>query len=310
MTKKGIIKKIGLSVAVFLAILYTSNPVWAEKNEVSMLVSPMNQSIVLTPGDTYHGSFKIANPNSSTANLEYEIEQKSFYVDENYDTIFDETSSPIVNWTTIDSNETGILAPNTNVEVRFTIDVPENVAGGGQYEAFLVKTVDNNMPDEANTTIKEQLIMAHLVFAEISGETIRQGEIVDINVPSFLLSGNITGSASIKNTGNIHGQAKYTLQVYPLFSSEEVYTNEENPDTHIILPDRTLYNETAWNNTPAIGIFNVVYTVEFEGVTAQVKKMVIKCPVWLLFIILFAIIALIIWIFLKANKRRGAKRER
>ena len=304
------IKRIRLSLLAPAIMLLTS-PVLTTcaDSEVSFGLSPMKQSIVLNPGDTYHGSFKIVNPNSSKNELEYEIERKSFYVDEGYGTTFDEIASPIVDWTTLNSDATGIVAPNSNVDIKFTIEVPEDAASGGQYEAFMVKTKksdvgDGNMQNGAG--IQEQLIMAHLVFAEIAGNTVRQGEIVSVDVPSFLLSGNITGSAAIKNTGNIHGEAKYIMQVYPLFSSEEAYTNEEDPDTRIILPDRTLYNELAWSETPDMGIFNVIYTVEFEGVTTQVSKLVIKCPIWLLFIIIFIIFAIIIWIVMRV-KHHGKK---
>ena len=304
-------KKFGLGLMVVLITIMGPSAAWAD-GEVSFGLSPMKQSIVLNPGDTYHGSFKIVNPRDSEVDLEYEIEQKSFYVDEDYGTTFNEMNSPIVDWTTLSVSNTGTLTPNNNVDIKFTIEVPETATAGGQYEAFLVKTKKTDVGGDiqSGAGIQEQLIMAHLVFAEIAGDTIRQGEIIDINVPGFLMSGNITGSASIKNTGNIHGEAKYTLQVFPLFSNEEVYTNEENFDTKIILPDRILYNETAWSNTPAMGIYNVIYTVEFEGVTAQVSKMVIKCPIWLLFIIIFAIAAIVIYFVARAKARKSSKARR
>lgn len=294
---------------ITLLIPIASTALAANETTIGFSVSPMGQSIVLMPGDTYYGSFSVVNPNNNTSEIFYEVSQKSFYVDEDYGTTFDEEDSPIVEWTTIESGGTGIIAPNSKSDVIFKIEVPTDAPAGGQYEAFNVAVkgvAKNTSGSESNSglTVQENMVISHLVFAEIAGDTVRQGEITDISVPSFLFSGDITGHSAIRNTGNIHGVAKYTLQVFPLFSDEEMYTNEEHPMTNTILPDRTFYFENSWKDTPAMGIFRVVYTVEFEGAKAQVSKVVIKCPIWLLFIIIFVVFAIIIWFISRAKMRK------
>ena len=275
-------------------------------------VSPMTQKIVLTPGESYRGTFGIVNPVYNTKTFYYKLSVEPFYVDEDNNPIFENNGdyNQIVDWVSLD-NETGSVEPNNTNYVNFTIHTPSDAPAGGQYAIIRVASDYDAMEVEEGgknaVSIQNIMTIAHEIFAEVAGETERQGKIIDVNMPSFLLSGNITGASQVKNTGNVHGDAKYTLQVFPLFSDEEVYTNEENPETHTILPDRTLYAETSWVETPTIGIFNVIYTVEFEGSTAQVKKMVIKCPIWLLFIIIFAITAIILWLIMKARSRKSSK---
>lgn len=301
----------GLLVALLaMAVaLLPFNGAWAEDSKGAFTVSPMNQKLILDPGESYTASFKIHAPATNNVDMNYEISVGAFYVDEDYETTFDEAGdmNQIVDWITIDSAKKGKLTPNEGEEVIFTIDVPKDAPAGGQYATIKVTSkADESGESTSGTaaTVQQVFQIAHLVFAEITGDTIHNGEIAEINVPSFLLSGNIAGTSAIKNTGNVHGSAKYTLQVFPLFSGEEVYTNEEEPETRTILPDRTLYNELTWENTPAFGIFNVIYTVEFEGVTAQVSKLVIKCPIWLLAIIIFIIAVLIIWLIIRARGRK------
>ena len=283
-------------------------------------VSPMDEKIVLNPGDEYSSSIDVFVPTNYDNDIKYSIEVAPFFVDENYTNDFNNTygtNNEMIKWITIESPKEGRLSSGEKTTVEYKITVPQNAPGGGQYASILVganiwsdensdENSNNTQEDGVSTGVKEIRKIAHTIYAEITGDVVRQGEITDVNVPGFLLSGNITGSSSVKNTGNVHGEAKYILQVFPLFSGEEIYTNEEDPQDRTILPDRTLYNETTWDQTPGIGIFNVVYTVEFEGVTQQVSKMVIKCPIWLLFIIIFIIVAIIIYFIVRA-KNRGKK---
>ena len=277
---------------------------------VSLNVAPMHQKIVLMPGESYEGSFTVSNAASNDEALHYGTSVMPFYLDDSNSVVFEKNDNynQIVDWITV-KNGTGSLAPNSSEIIRYSIDVPENAPAGGQYAMIKVGSVNPDTLSSGNSVnIDITYGVGYLIYAEVTGATERRGEIIEADVPGFIFDGNITASSSIKNTGNVHGIAKYTLQIFPLFSSEEVFTNEEEPATRTIIPEQTIYNETVWDKTPVFGVFNVIYNVEYEGATAQVKKMVIKCPIWLLFIIIFAIVALIIWLVLRA-KNRGNKRR-
>lgn len=273
----------------------------------SFSVSPMNQRIVLSPGETYRGSFKVVNPETNTANFPYVAKVEPFYVDNDYNPIYENNGdyNQIVDWITIE-NDKGLIAPNNVEEIYFTVNVPSNAAAGGQYAAITVTSDNPEATVEGNLNINAKYSIAHIIYAEVAGTTVRTGDIQETSMPSFVSSGNITASSVIKNTGNVHGTATYTMQVFPLFSNEEIYTTEENPETMTILPNRTLYHESVWYNTPAAGIFNVVYKVKYEGLETEISKMVIVCPIWLMILILAVILAIIIWIVV-AVKKHGKK---
>ena len=309
-------------IMLILALSFViTSKVSAASEVYSFSVSPMKEKILLNPGDEYSSSIKVYTTTEYSTDIKYKISVAGYYVDENYQNIFEECIDrcDMANWITIDSPTEGRLSPGEQTIVEYTINVPKDIHGGGQYASIIVEgepwkddNEDNNSSDDKEgigSFIQEEKRIAYTIYAEVSGNIIKKGEIEDINVPSFLISGDIKGFASVKNSGNVHSDATYKLQVFPLFSDEEIYTNEENPDTSTILPDRTRYEETAWAGTPGLGIFNVVYTVEFEGAKAQVSKIVIKCPIWLLFLIIFIIVSLIIWIILRIRARSNGGRK-
>ena len=301
-----------VTITILSGCLLNSMHVHAATGDVySIGVSPMTQKIILNPGEKYDGSFTINNPADREDDFYYTVSVEPFYVDENYNAYNKRTGNlnQIVDWVTL-ANTEGVLHPNDIKEIKFSINVPENAPAGGQYASISVQARSSNDEDSESSMgvkINQVVSIAHNIFAEISGTTIRHGEILSVDLPSFLFSGNIVGSALVKNTGNVHGAARYTMQVFPLFSSEEIYTNEENPQSVLILPDRQYYNELTWTETPPVGIFNVKYTVEFEGSIAEVSKMVIVCPIWLLFIIIFITVALIIWLVVKIRTHGKSK---
>lgn len=315
MKRNSIFKRLAMVVAAFVAgvSMLATPAVYADGEEGNVngfSMSPMYEKIVLNPGDTYSSTFKIRNTYDANTPFYYTVIKQPYYRDNDNQAVFEDVDgrSQIVDWTTIDSAEKGVIQPGDATMVDFTINVPESAPAGGQYMVITVSSDSSAANGSGNgITIQESVAMGYTIYAEITGTTIHRGEIVSANLPSFMISGNIIGSSTVKNTGNVHGTATYKLQVYPLFSGEEVYTNEENPDTRLIMPNRTVYFETHWDGTPPIGIFNVRYTVEFEGVETVVEKLVIICPIWTIFVIIMAILLLVTWLVMK---NRGGKKKR
>jgi hypothetical protein len=254
----------------------------------------MRESVVLNPGDVYKSSFVVSNPGYSEVTTSYHTTISPFYVNEDHDPIFtnENDSGLIADWIKITSGGTGKLEPNETALVEFEIDVPETAPAGGQYAAIGV-VVDFAMDtQEGGINIGEGMAINHVVLAEITGNSIMSGDVLDTGVQSFMLGGAITAYSTVENTGNIHGLATYTMEVYPLFSNEAIYTNKETPESHYVMPGRKFYYESYCPNSPSVGIFNVYYKVEFQGITTETTRMVVVCPWWLLFLIILAIIIL------------------
>lgn len=267
--------------------------------------SPIRQEKILVPGTTDDLTLTLSTPSDATEDADYELEVRPFSVDDNNETHLEAKGnySLLASWIEIPEDvQKGTLKPNETKQINCTITVPSNAPAGGQYVAIVIKTFDRN--DQGIGHVFE---MTHMVYAEVAGETIRQGEIESLDVPSFLFSGKITGSATVKNLGNVHSTVKHTLKVFPLFGDEEFFTNEENPqDNNIVMPETSRFSSITWDGTPSIGIFRVHYIVEFEGVKNEVEKIVIVCPIWLLAIIA-AFVAVLIYSLLTRGRHKKSK---
>lgn len=316
-----------LMVAGILAISPIIAPIagtaWADSN--SMTVSPPYQKIILTPGETYTNSLSISNSVNSTRDLKYAVQVGSFSqkrgndpdAKDDYgslDHISVSSYNQIMDWIKLDK-ESGVIAPGESENIGYTINVPEDAPGGGQYATLLaIDETTSGLPGEGNISIDQKFQFASIIYAEVAGETRQEGEVSNNNIPSFLLSSPLEATSMVKNNGNVHTDAEYTFQVWPLFGDEEICTNEESPETSLILPETERYHAQSCD-LPSVGIFRAKQTVKIFGEESTVEKMVIICPLWLLFIIIFVIVALIIWLVMrirahkKGSRRAEAKSE-
>lgn len=287
-------------------------------------VSPQLQEYVLMPGQSVTGEVEAFNPSDAEGKFYYIAEVVPFSVSEDgdYSPSFDVENgyTDIVNWVTMsDDDESGMkevrgtLEPGEEGKAYFTITVPKDARGGGQYFGVRIKTDAEATQDADNNdtvAIKEVLGIVSLVYVEVSGDITVKGEITKNDIPSFFLNPPISTSFMMKNEGNTHAKISYYLQVYPLFSDEEVYTNEEDMETRYVLPGASRMITQSWDNSPAVGVFKVRQVVYYDSTDNEpsiTEKIVIICPIWLIFVVLFVIFALIFYFVAKSKARKKAK---
>ena len=280
----------------------------------SMRVSPRNQKLILIPGEKYSDSITISNENDSTRDLKYGIAVGSFSenggengIDDygNVDHVSVSNYNQMMDWISFDK-ESGTVPPNTSDKVTYTIDVPENAPAGGQYATIIVKDeTDKDASDNGNVAVQSTFQYASIIYAEVAGESVQSGKILENNIPTISFSTPLTVSSMVENSGNVHTDASYTLEVRSLFSDDLIYSNDEDEKTSLILPETKRYHVQEWKGTPMIGIFKVKQIVEIFDDVSTVEKVVLICPIWLMLIVLFLIIAMIIWLVARSRARRG-----
>ena len=314
------IKKIFTSLMIMTTIIGGGVAVfqtaWAEENSTAIVLSPMSEKMVLTPGEKYQGSLKISNPNTSTDDLKYSVSIESFSQTRdsnsnddygNVDTQTVTAYNQIMGWIT-PGKKSGTVAPNQTDILTYTIDVPMDAPAGGQYATIVITDETDHSAGGSNVNIDSIPRVASIIYAEVAGETRNTGEIKENNIPGFLMNNTLEATSMVKNTGNVHTNATYTLQVWPLGSNEEICTNEEKPAENLIMPETEKYHVESCT-LPSVGIFRAKQKVTIFGEQSIVEKTILVCPLWLLFIILFIVFLIIFWIVMRVRKHGKASKR-
>ncbi len=296
----------GLTASLMLAIsgLCGVAPANAENFKTHLLVSPASQTLgKLEPGKTYSGEFNVRN--IGTEQFTFKVYAAPYYEqNEQGDPTYTVSNNYtyLSEWITFDTT-TGSLEPQGTKTVKYTVKIPTNARGGAQNAAIMVESedsVDNTKTVSASTRI------AMILFSQIDGETNMCGKIVDKEIPSLLLNPPISAWGRVENCGNIDLNVKYVMSVYPLFSNEEIYTNEEQPKVLATLPETRRYTSLDWEDTPSFGIFKVKLDITYNGNTETIEKLVIVCPLWLIVLVIVFIGAVVFWLVSRNRNRKKA----
>jgi hypothetical protein len=290
-----------------MALCGASSVSAADVPDYRLQISPAKEDIGdLKPGETYTGVFKVQNTGAKDFNFKVSVTPYSV-ADQYYSTNEESNQyTDIVEWVKF-SQTSGHVDPNGEVEITYTVTVPADVPAGGQYALLTAELVNESGSTDGSglTTINR---VGMILYSNVQGNTRKTASVIENKVPSFLLNPPVQATSIVENTGNTHTNAKYVLQVYPLFGDEEVYTNEENPTTLTILPETQRFNTITWPNAPHLGIFRVKQTVTIFDKVSVTEKVVFLCPIWFLFIIIALIFCAIFWIVTRIRARRQDRR--
>lgn len=294
----------GMLFSLALVLGSFSSPVYAaDTPDYRIQVSPVRIELELKPGKTTTETFRVQNTGSKK--FSYTVSVVPYNVkgdDYSADFLTETRYNDIVKWVTF-SQTSGTLESDSEDEITVTVKVPTSVPEGGQYAAIMASMDASDTPDGMGVSIVRQVGI--LVYsANVEGHTVKTASIEENKIPVFIFNPPITVSSLVKNSGNVHAEASYTLQVFPLFSDEEVYTNEEHPVKQMVLPGTNRYNELSWDGAPALGIFRVKQTVKIFDEVSVTEKLVFLCPIWFLFIVLLLIFCVIFWIVSRVRNRR------
>lgn len=259
-------------------------------------VSPMSQKITLRPGETYKGSIMVANPKAATEDFYYKVAIYPYFIKgDSYETDFETMSdwSRIVDWTTLE-DETGVLKPNDMKKINFTIEVPENAPGGGQYMMLGVSS-DAPMDDNEGAAIQSIYEMASLIYANVEGAAIHEGQVLENRIPGFVMDGKPFVATKVTNTGNVHETAEITISVKNNFNGETIYPKDGEKNTFevVVMPESTREVKKDIANLPPLGVFEINETVSYMGGETGSTAVVVVCPAWFILLV-FATLASVI----------------
>ena len=145
-----------------------------------------------------------------------------------------------------------------------------------------------------------------ILYAQVAGETRAEGRIIDNQIKTFMLSGPISATSIVENTGNVDLEGKYFLKVKTLFTDRIIYTNEEAPIEKVVLPGTKRFVTSRWENSPNFGIYKVEQTIDFASDSDTLEKIVLICPLWLIIIIILFIAAVIFHFVYHHQEKKGA----
>ena len=299
----------------FLLVLFTSSfflftfhSVFAQQS-IPLIVSPARQEILLDPNEKTTVNVKFLN--QGEAPVSGFVKVADFLVDniDGIPKILDDASqaSPKYSastWIT-SSTDKVTIASKDNVQLQFSIQVPQNARPGGRYVAIYFEPegiVPQNKGTNQEAGSGTSTRLASLLYIRISGDITEQAIASRFFANPFSEFGPIMVETDILNRGDYHIRPKGVLALINPFGSmiAQIKIKEEN-----IFPDTLRTFKSEIGKKWMLGRYKLALTAGY-GNTGQsiTRSLYIWVVPWR--IILIIILSLfILWFIIKNMKKRS-----
>lgn len=279
-------------------------------DDIALSIYPASQTIELTPGTEYQGKVEVANSGQRAFDLI--VTAAPYSVDsETYEPNFDArgTYTELFDWISF-PNDRFHVEPGESAQVEFTVNVPEDAVGGGQYAAIMARTEDSVNP-EASVQIISQV--AGILYGRVAGPGMDpEGEVVEQEIPGWVFDGPLEISEITYNTGNVDFQVYHEITVKNFFTNEEVINAESKntegqtigSTTQIVYPKTSRGSTLTWEGAPQLGIYKVKQKIVFLDQEVVSEQIVVFCPLWLILAVAGLVLLLILWIILVIRRHK------
>lgn len=258
----------------------------AQNSTPQITMSPGSQKIVVAPGDTYRGSFKIFNFGESEFTFDvygrpYAMGQAENYLEDSFEEGSERSS--VFRWLQFDQ-ATWVLKPGDEVRVNYTMTVPQDASPGGNYGVIFAET----KPPEAQegTAISTNSRLGHILQVEVEGDVVRSGNYLETKIDFLQPAPPLKVTTRVQNDGNVHDDATVSVTIKDIFGNEKFSETK----TYIVYPETTRAMTVEWPDANWVGLYKVEAETTFLDTAGQESKWVLIMPGWMIVVLILAVI--------------------
>ncbi len=291
-----------LSICSCVGLIISGRASAESQSVTTMKVSPVIEELSIEPSAKINKNILVTNQSDDVLRVRVYVAPYSVSSGGNASDFESQSEyTQIYHWIKIKDDSSKYLDEaefsinkNSTKEISYLIDTPESVPGGSQHACLFVETIPDDSESSGITTVSRAAIK---IFAEVSGETVKDAEIINLDTNTIVIDGKVTASAAVKNIGNVDINPTLSLKIETL-SGETVF---EDAKVAMVFPENDTNVKVEWPETPMIGVYNLTTVINILGKQSMIKKTIFIIPSWVI-VIFLVLIATIVAFVIRSKK--------